>query len=1089
MAPENLERQLNLILGSETETRYPNNPEYFDILQSYFDFIDLWASDEKERQDIIGRDVSIERAVQNLLHSLDENTAQYSTPEERQRLYEELAALLRNHTHGHHDAFSELELQERAWLEYINNGILPFLRWELLVNRDNRRRWELETLIESFEGLAQTITEESTSTSRHPEAFNTLMSAIVNRYSAAQATETIPERITLLEEQLWQIRILWDSYIQEKDAQTEQTRTDLEAGRQNLIHSLWETLPSQEVPGVWERVLERIGIYPDAQPIGENGTVTPEFEMALQIAQEIEDMDNETLREYWEELSLWYLWNLPLIEGEIPFTDSPLSSEWFAEVFRSEQIPMWANLDQILTENPDFYQRILAEIVAQDANIGELNETEQIERVKERILTDFNAFTQESLRATFLNLQEQLTQRNLYTIDMPWEIPTISFITSDAPTNDERETAIRERNEHIVMTLVFLQRLYREDIDGIWNLEFYSSATASTLWEIYTLWQLNSGNEDIQSVINIASAWVLIYRFWTARNYLRIPRTNLALPWLGRLRNLSDADFEDVRIERERIRDFLVGQAQRESNTAWEKRIGRAYTDFHRHSNSTAFYSAMEEAGNGMRRWTSNITRFVAPLDAANRIMSPYIPGWTNHRLSPRGRLELQEARVNIDNIGQFSFISNDAYRGLNTLFEKARKSRNTTWNFNTPFLEIQTQLDTVRNSQITPDILSVFQREINTSVASNIDNPQGIQYILTRITELSWEIVEIEAIRAEFGFRNTWETLSPAEQAINERINRWLETSNERILIGDLYGHRVVLSNAYGDIIDMEWDSLRLQNHMMERFWTAVNARRIDRQANKIIEVVESARILMNTDEFPSVRSSLINESWEINGRLLDEFNDLRVRIEGYTPLARAAAIQEFIWRHNSVPVPLTPHPDWDRIPPVAPDWGRTPGDAVIDPINVEPDEIRAPGDAWDSRPPMFVIPLETRIESEPVDARRQILDFLRRVEMETRMNGSTRFNISHYMSRALRSENLERFIVELEPVLNDRFWETTIRTWDEIVRDPRFDFSRLTRNYNITPEVNAEINRIRSLTGEIDIDVRLRFRDLIIRALRTGW
>lgn len=128
--------------------------------------------------------------------------------------------------------------------------------------------------------------------------------------------------------------------------------------------------------------------------------------------------------------------------------------------------------------------------------------------------------------------------------------------------------------------------------------------------------------------------------------------------------------------------------------------------------------------------------------------------------------------------------------------------------------------------------------------------------------------------------------------------------------------------------------------------------------------------------------------------------------------------------------------------------------------------------------------------IEREDIDIRSQTFDYLRRVEMELRMRDISGFNISHYMNRALRAESLDIFIMEVQPILAERFWwEIEVRDWDELVRDSRFDLDRLRRNYFITPELGEEISTIRALTGDIEIETRTRFSDLIIRALRTGW
>lgn len=133
--------------------------------------------------------------------------------------------------------------------------------------------------------------------------------------------------------------------------------------------------------------------------------------------------------------------------------------------------------------------------------------------------------------------------------------------------------------------------------------------------------------------------------------------------------------------------------------------------------------------------------------------------------------------------------------------------------------------------------------------------------------------------------------------------------------------------------------------------------------------------------------------------------------------------------------------------------------------------------------------IPAIDALEAEPIEVRNQNLDYLRRLEMELRMEGVRGFNISHYMTRALRVENHEAFITEISPRIQERFGTITVREWHDVVRDARFDLERFTRNYTITPDINRELVRIQWIIGDIEIETRIRFRDMIVRAIRTGW
>jgi hypothetical protein len=81
------------------------------------------------------------------------------------------------------------------------------------------------------------------------------------------------------------------------------------------------------------------------------------------------------------------------------------------------------------------------------------------------VLEDFDAFTTTSLRTTFNALQEALSTES-YRLEIPGMDTVIDYskwLTNEIPSEEQETDAIERRNRDIVMSMMFLQRLYRED--------------------------------------------------------------------------------------------------------------------------------------------------------------------------------------------------------------------------------------------------------------------------------------------------------------------------------------------------------------------------------------------------------------------------------------------------------------------------------------------------------------------------------------------------------------------------------------------------------------------------------------------------
>lgn len=910
MNPEELIQSIQEFSETPLYQGYPE--EYTAILDSYSR---IFSNPETRT-----RDSWLETALVSFLEALKNPSIIDGI--ERNRRRQELLEKLEVYTHRHFKAFSEYSSSEdrveNQWIDLISNGILPFLEAESKTLQDSDEIRRIQLIINEFKSLEESLKTETRDEHRNTDALIVLMEAIIARYEIARESETIDERINLLESQLVEVQELYRSYLKAKEDARQEAIRWIAEWRSTLTYGITDVMAIWErAPGIQTWIEDNLSLYPSANPLN---TETPEFEVWLKMVSQVdainitEEVEPEEAIE--QVIALWKSISLPFVENvdvwKLNFIDSQSLSP---------------QLKQIFDQNPDFYKAALERAITSMPEIWSLTEIEQKARVEEFIFDEFNAFTKWTLSDTFTMLQNQLNDGDLYEMKLPWW-QVVSFATWDEstweiPTQREKEEAILERNKAIATSLLFLNSLYREDVWGVWNIEFYWGSIAGTMWDIYTLNILSSEYEDIQWAINIMSWAYLINRIISTRNYLRIPFTERFVPWAWRVfRSYREwsPEYEAIKPERERIRDYLISQAQREWNASWETRINRAYEDLHLHKSDRLFYSAMEETWNSFRRYVGNITRFSAPIDIVSGTAFRYFPSrWVNQGWTPRQRLNLRAVRQGIDNIQASPYITPTSYKILNEHFEHIRKNK---WSLDW-FYEYDMYLKELNDmGWIHSSDRSIIQEQIEKSLQTNKWNANFEWRVSKRLWELTNEAKQVIEIRWQFDFSD--DMTQPIESEINKRIENWFRKDDAWVSINKLHTNSKNLSDALDNIVDMEWDS-NIKSYLIQRLASWVEKRNLEQVSRNVSNMVESLEHL-NEERYAKIRSHIYNSDGTVNEQFLKDFHEFWERVKGYdNPEAWIVAYNELVSvypeRSDTDPRPTPPDTPTPTTPDEAPE------------------------------------------------------------------------------------------------------------------------------------------------------------------------
>lgn len=121
---------------------------------------------------------------------------------------------------------------------------------------------------------------------------------------------------------------------------------------------------------------------------------------------------------------------------------------------------------------------------------------------------------------------------------------------------------------------------------------------------------------------------------------------------------------------------------------------------------------------------------------------------------------------------------------------------------------------------------------------------------------------------------------------------------------------------------------------------------------------------------------------------------------------------------------------------------------------------------------------------------------DYIRRVEMELKMQGVDWFGNLEHFREDLQVQDFDSFKTIIHGKIRDGygskfkwFGDLEVREWGDIVRDSRFDKNLFKRRIKPDTSLQTALERIRWVSWEVDIDTRTNLTSMIFRAIKTGW
>lgn len=1092
-----LKNRINEVLPLENE--FPGNPEYFEILRSYRSLLD---------SDNYRRNIATEESVMDFLNWLE---SEYFNNEQRDTLFNDVKSALYQYTHSHFIEFWSNENTPNDAIEFIDR-ILIYLQAEIDRKNPDTEEAEIEhlwQLLSEFSILKTTIEDERTNPNRDPDSFQALMESIVSKYEIALSASTIWERNEILSSQLSEIEALLVAYNSQKEVFLDNSRRDIEESRQHFLYSIGETLPEDwfDIPVVtW--ITDFLNIHPESIL-----DYTPNFQVWMSEADNIKEMGDDELIEYWKNLELG---NFPLWAWTEFFERS------FSRITNEEPDVV---IDFILNNNPDFVSRVRAQLETSDPTLASKSESEIRDLVEVKILEDFQIFSLDALDSTFHMLQGQLQDNNITTITLPnWENGEDIIISFQDPEDwepldeEQKDLAIRRRNEALVQWIVFLQRIYREDVDGFIPYgEFYASSITESLWEVYTLWALWSDNNIIQTWI---WAWVtalLAYKFLRInRNVSSVP-VLWRIPWINRiwwvglwsypsnirsahdeyrvlynkrinstlepkeLTRLSELELsidEAIRnnIEvRENVYRYLIRQAWSDTNQM--DRITYVYNSSKYFTSDTQFYSTMEEVSINWRRWTANIARITSASDLIIREIPRNLWLWAKKRLLNR------LGRESIDGLqpSRNPFISQKSFDELDKIY---RTEIRINWadishsDLQSIYWEISSNSQWIMKVWISDwAIRSAFIESIEADV-THLDAGSSVRERLEKINE-----------QLEFKLQEAKDAKALLSSITNDRLVRlalidaiivWIKDNQDNWrLLNNLNTNRVEINDLVERNLNYTRTDNRIYTHFSQKLASIIGRTSLERNLNSLEANLNALDEILDNWDYSSIRPLVFN--WDsINEELLRDMTSHMKQINGKNPgearLERESFVSRITKWTTTTATPLPREAPETLLPPAL-------------------DSVEAP----DS--PLFLTPetiTDTAPESIELSLREQKIDYLYRVRIEVLIQNWSLdwFNIAHHNTSANNHRlSLEDFTARLDNDLTEKgiSLDLGIRNWDDMA-DNIFDgegkliSNLLPNSVRLDPRIQLELENIRRIhPTDFDINARTRIKDLFVRAIRT--
>lgn len=968
-------------------------------------------------------------------------------------------------------------------------AILIFLEKEKQKEENIGRQQEIDSTISQINELKNFIETENTNPQKPRESFESFINEVEWIYSQAISQTSSVEARNILIQQLIQIERLKQQYNDEKSVFLQESQDQAEEAKQSLIY--------EPVKLFWEDVFNIWGNY--LWVVGEN---TPNIKIAFDQIQELWSMSHEEILELSKSI---YLPKTDVITG------------YFATSWTKEYSQIQEDLKFMVQHNHEFVKRLketYPEI--ENASWPEIQNF-----LIEKFETDLTIGLWNSIKEVFNQLKQQVWDwGDTIIITAGEEKKIISF---DGDT--------KARDTSLAAMMIFLSRLNSEDINGV--AEFLWWSTATSIWEVWSMNILDPKNPWLITLLSTTalSAWAYsvlnysgvgfryrnpIQKKYTSWRHHYENGTLSSSEWQIAEKDVKDAgiDVEHMKLREDLIR-YYIEQARAEWNTSLEKTLKKFKNKYIFYKSDKYFHNMLEQTvgresgkiGRGIKlfsriAYVNSQTRFI--INEPRRWL--WIPTITKDAkvFSPQTWFEgakerhkrLLENRF-LQEFDRSPFISNRASKIMQELVSKSKTDILSPLDSNDieKYLRnINSILSDINKTGIADSVLLGLSGAIESHTEStvwdtNLSQKEKFEKITLAMEQKKWEMENLKGILERLP---KWDEYDSLKQSVLSKVNEGIGKDDNGQAIEKI---KVNIDNIVHAAEATEGFDPSIKDALKEKLNTIISEGRDYSDRISRLEIQLKDIHVLFTPEYRDISGNIF-ENERLNTDFLDDFRALQKELEdGDLSLNEKKELKdEFISKYTIIPE-NTETRSWTTQESESHTWNSSNWDDIIQEESWTWDTGESPIDRYGAidaewevvtdEPPIHLEGPET-IEKNKENAIDIFERFVLQIEDEQlgkkvsgKMISSTK---SWILDGSIPVDDIESFTNGLKSQANKVFWLTidNIKTRVELMQ------SYLDKNRSgLSPDEIWAIEK--AIRGE-DIDIKNYTRTKWIKYIRQA-